>query len=82
MLLVAAAYTAALALWVDWRLHQHMWRSVRERLEGDVVGKEQEKWEETEAWRGGSDEWRREKHEAIWALGRLKRVEVAGLTQR
>ena len=74
MLLVGAAYCAALAVWVEWRLHQFMWRTVRERLEGDKEGEEDEKWEETEDWRGGSDEWRREKHEALWAMGRLKRL--------
>ena len=72
MLLVPQLYAMALAAWVDFRLHQLMWRTVRD-------GEEEEAVDAAEArkrrWLKPSESWKRGRHEVLWELGRLKGLE-------
>ena len=76
MLLVLQLYALLLTAHVDWRMHQLMWRTVRDSEEGE--GKEGDE-ERKRRWTGPSESWKREKHAVLWELGRLKGVDAQSI---
>lgn len=76
MLLMLQFYALLLAAHVDWRLHQLMWRTVRDSEEGE--GREGDE-ERKKRWTGPLESWKREKHAVLWELGRLKGVEAKSI---